>query len=365
MALGLAGAARAQSSAEQAAHDLVRQGQHQAAIEAFERLYAARPEPRFLLNIAAIYKHYMPGRCPDTMRALARFFVTCPDCALRPKAEALREQAERTCLGRVELAIEPAGASVRIDDGPPQAPGELSLVEGPHVVAVTLDGHHPVERSFLVKGGETNRVEVALRPVESAADRLFVEGRGQIDDGRLLDARETLTRGEALEPSPRYALELARVSLALADCPGATTALGRFEARCPDCPLALTGSQTRVAWREACDRPAPTESALRPWMWTGLAVGLAGAAAGGVFHWRYLDGVDTRDRAQADGESITRLRALHDDATLDFQLMQAGYIAGAVGISAAVVLWWLDAPDGAGTVGLGPSLGGLSLGGRF
>lgn len=362
----LLGVARAvEPDAVQAAHDLVKAQQYPDAIQAFERLYAQTPDPKFLLNIAVIYKDYMPGRCPDTLRALERFFVTCTDCPLRAPAEEIRAQTRRTCMGKVTITTVPVGATARFDDGPPQVtPTDVELVEGAHVISLSLAAHQPVERMVMVKGGATAQVDVVLAKVETTGDRLFAEGRSAADAGAHARALALFSQGDALDQSARFALAIARARLALGDCADAADALDQFKARCADCGLAASGRLTRDAWRSACGPAAPPAEPPRTWRWIALGAGALGVTAGGVFAARYVDATDRRDAAQRDGAGIDRLNTLHDAAVSDYQWMQAGFILGGLGLGTAATLWLLDDdPSDAPAVSVGP--GQIRVFGRF
>lgn len=349
---------------EQDAHTLVREGRHREAVAAFERLYARRPEPRLLLNIAAIYTLYMPGRCPDALGALDRFLIVCADCALRGEGESLQARARRTCVGQITIETAPSGARIRVDDGPEAlAPATVELVEGAHVISVAAPGHRAAERSIVVRGGEPDTLRVELRPLEDPAERLFDRGRTLVDEGQPAAALAAFSEGEELEGSARFALEVARAALTLGDCPRAGAALERFDGRCPDCPLRAQASPSRISHQALCAPPAAADG-ISPWVWSGAAVGAVGVTFGALFHRQYVTGIDARDAARDRGESIVTLQALHDDAALDYQLMQVGYVVGGLGLVGAGLAWWLDDRD-ASTAAIRLTPRGLGIGATF
>ncbi len=104
-------------------------------------------------------------------RALVAQSVYCRDCrndTLGPTAEdlarALFAQADLG-TGRLKVVTTPAGALVAVDGASVGAtPLEHGVRAGPHVVEVTLAGHHPVRRDIEVSKDRTVELDLELTP---------------------------------------------------------------------------------------------------------------------------------------------------------------------------------------------------------
>ena len=362
---------------EQTVHNLVKQGDFEAATRGFEGLYARSPEPKYLLNIAIIYKDYLQGRCADATRVIDRFFLSCPNCELKKNGELIAQSIRRSCYGTVRIQTKPVGATLSVDGSPHGVtPVELSLVDGPHVAATALAGFKDVQTPFLVAAGQATQLIIPLTSTTAPApspdqraqdaDAAFAKGRALAREGQHEAAILEFERGNALVGAPRFPLEIARSRLALRSCEAAKSALIRFEAVCRGCGLAGDGRALQGEIKTECLAPPAKQTSFGPWTWTALGVGAAGVVAGGIFTGLYLSDRDARDDALDDGSGLARVRGLHDDAVLDYQLMQVGFGVGVAGLATALVLWlYPDARTDATAGVIRPGEGGWSIGGRF
>jgi hypothetical protein len=146
-----------------------RLGNWEEATAMFTRAHALRPSARTLRGM---------GLSEFENRKYASALVHCSAAladARNPLNPEQRSELERVIarasefVARVALTLQPAGADVRVDGGPPQrdAAGQLLLDPGPHELVVS-DGRR-VERRRLVAGsGQTLALAIALQPEASA-----------------------------------------------------------------------------------------------------------------------------------------------------------------------------------------------------
>ena len=122
------------------AYRLYEAGRFDAAIVAFERAYAASPEPRFVLNIAV--SHRDAGRCARALADFDRFFGICAACPQLEAARTVLADTQRQCTPTIEVRTHPISALITIDgDARGSAPLKLALPVGPHVLRGRRNAH--------------------------------------------------------------------------------------------------------------------------------------------------------------------------------------------------------------------------------
>jgi hypothetical protein len=151
----------AQALAAHAAGDLAAAEAHMA------RAHALAPSARTLRGLGIIAH----ARCdyPAALSLLESALgepVRRLDGELRSSVERLLT-ATRLKVGRYRLELEPRDAVVSIDGAVPSrdAQGEVVLLPGSHVVALSAPGHEPKRLGVNTLGGEHSRIVVRLVPV--------------------------------------------------------------------------------------------------------------------------------------------------------------------------------------------------------
>ncbi len=199
------------------------------AIEAFEQAYAISPEPRFVLNIAL--SHRALGQCQRALATFERFFALCRDCPQAEEAATLHRDVRARCEAPVRIVTEPSGAQVAVDGVPRgNAPVEVTLPAGPHVVRASAEGHAPEERAVVVEGGRPATVSIPLRARPDLAPWMWgafggaavgavtagVFGALLLDDLDDEAAASTRAASEAARDEARRDAALAQAGLGLA-----------------------------------------------------------------------------------------------------------------------------------------------------
>lgn len=142
---------------------LFRAGEFDRAQRAFEDAYRAVPNPVVLLSIAECQV-----RTEDFAGALAslqQYLNEKPGAADRAQVEAQIANLEAK-PGFVSLESAPPGAMIWVDGENTGylTPNELSLRAGPHMIALTLDGHQRFEQRVDVEIGSRQRLSITLTP---------------------------------------------------------------------------------------------------------------------------------------------------------------------------------------------------------
>lgn len=176
--LGAAWAQAGDAKAQLAAGDRAAQKKDwTAALAAYDASMRASPSSEALEGTAnAHYQLKHDGEAYEAYDAWLKTYGAKASAAKKKTAEArLKEIAART--GTLEIAVEPAGASIAIDDAPKgTAPlaAPLRLAAGPHRLRVTKDGFLPFDRTPNVVAGATTKIDAKLE-AQSAKGRLSVK----------------------------------------------------------------------------------------------------------------------------------------------------------------------------------------------
>lgn len=173
-------------------------GDYAGARASFEEANRIAPDVRVLANIADCYAH--EGRTADSVRTYRRFLAESGDAvpgpARRLVERRLSELRPRVCDLRV--IVEPAGATIRVDDaevGTAPMAEPWAVDAGERVVEVRLAGHRTERRTVQARAGADLEVAVTLVPDGGAA-----EVPAGAEEQPL--ARETEAPARPIEPAP-------------------------------------------------------------------------------------------------------------------------------------------------------------------
>ncbi len=145
-----------------------RAGDYTGALDAFQRAEVATPSPATEYNIGRCNERL--GHLPEAVAAYERYLFEAPEApdheAVASHVAELKRQLPPE--GRLVVSVEPPGASVSVDDRPPEAaPIEKLLPVGRHLVLAKLGGYTPVRRDVELVAGGSLQLELTLRPVEA------------------------------------------------------------------------------------------------------------------------------------------------------------------------------------------------------
>jgi len=151
---------------------LFRDQRYADARQAFEEAYRIMPNDRVLANIAACLSG--EGRAPESVMMYRRFLSEGGDeLPARARDEARREIARlRPSIADVALAIEPAGAEVRIDGrvvGVAPLGWPVAVSPGQTTLEVRAEGYAPFARAIDLERGASVSFSVVLQPLGAAA----------------------------------------------------------------------------------------------------------------------------------------------------------------------------------------------------
>jgi hypothetical protein len=197
-------------------------------------------------------------------------------------AEALRE-AEVAPRSALQVTSRPAGGVVRIDGGAPscRTPCTADLVSGDHVVTVDSPGFVPASRLVRVARGSA---PLSLDLVEASPEVAAAQWRARYAESPAIDSTESVALLARAVRARRLLLVFALEEGDGARLRGALSVDGRVSARAERAPETgepgeAAGDLVRELLIEGqVMEPGPTvwES---PWLWVGVAVAAAGAAA--------------------------------------------------------------------------------------
>lgn len=269
-------------------------GRYAKGIEQMRKAHGLLPHPGFLLNIAVAYDQW-GEHCGEALDTFDEFFEACPDCELRDKAAAKREQVRARCPAATRIETSPPGATLTVDGAPVgESPKTLELSPGPHAIEAARPGFVPARRRVEVRYGVENTVALTL---------------------------------EAVPPPP----------------PPKVTATP------PPPPPTVTGQLAPIP-------DAPTD--LTPWAWTAFGVAAAGAAAGTVFTLQTMSALDAEEQARIERRTKREVEDLQGDAVNKAIVANVGFGVAAAGLVTGVVLLILDEdPPEEGDTAWAPTFG--------
>jgi hypothetical protein len=172
LGVGVAGHARADEDPKKVARqhyeagaDAMRKGDYDGARKEFEAAYASSPNYRVLYDIAEAELGL--GLPEQALAAFQRFLTDGGDQVPPKQREQVTQQMAQLELGFawLEVATEPVGAEVTLDGAPLGTTPLASPVRtraGVHVVGASRTGAAPVRRVVTLKGGQRERVALAV-----------------------------------------------------------------------------------------------------------------------------------------------------------------------------------------------------------
>jgi hypothetical protein len=151
--------------------ELFQGGDYEAAAGAFRRSYEATPAPIALFNLAMCQRElFQYLESIDTLEQyLARHGETLPPDQTAEARRFIEEMAAR--IGTVRVTVEPADATVTVDDAevPAAQLSSLRLRAGSHRIAARAPGHEEAAETFQVVAQRVNEVRLVLAPIETPA----------------------------------------------------------------------------------------------------------------------------------------------------------------------------------------------------
>ncbi len=339
-----------------------------SAAQAYRRLYRVDPKPEYVKRSVELYRTYLDkvktgGRVGDAADSLGEMERELDRLKLSAGPTARPEQ-DHTRLG-VNVTITDQGASdektlreigdvggettkglVATLDGKPLEPFALVDVEPKeHVVTVSADGYLPVEKKAKAVAGQSQLIEVELRP-RPASLSVATEDDAEIAiDGRGMATAPT----RALElPAGKH---LVTITHRGREPYGKELVLGRGEALTVKAPLEQTARRKAV-----------------PWLVGSSALLAAGAITTSIFALeRDSKASDLRgqitagDRPPSDADAYDRAVASRDHfVTATWILGGAAVATGATG----ALLYLFDRPSSEG-LHVVPMAGGAMISGHF
>jgi hypothetical protein len=315
-----------------------------SAAQAYRRLYRVSPKPEYVTRAIELYRAYLDhvktgGRVGDAADSLAEMQREADRLAIAAKPRI--QEVEHTRIGvtvTVAGGDAPATGALReigdvagdaipglaaTLDGKPLAPFALADVDaGPHVIAVTADGFHPIEKKLVAVAGQSQLLEVELRP-KPASVTVSTEGGAELSiDGRPSSSPAEVAAGKHLLAIVHRGREPWVRELVVT----------RGQVLHLDAPLVQTGRRRAVPWLAAG---------------TGIVAALAvttGILALGHDH----DASDLRSQIAA-GNAAPSVATRYDDevASRDHDVTATWILGGsALALGAATAaLYWFDKPE--------------------
>jgi tetratricopeptide (TPR) repeat protein len=147
--------------------ELYRAGDFAGALAAFQQAEEAAPSPAAEYNIGRCYERL--GQPAAAVTAYERYLAQAPAApdydAVAARVVELRRQIP--AQGRLTVSVEPGGATVSVDQTPPEpAPLDKLLPAGHHLVVAQLTGYTSIERDVELLAGGSLQLELSLRPLE-------------------------------------------------------------------------------------------------------------------------------------------------------------------------------------------------------
>jgi tetratricopeptide (TPR) repeat protein len=151
--------------------ELYRAGDYAGALAAFQTAELTQPSPAAQYNIGRCYERL--GQPAEAVAAFERYLAGAPDAAdyqaVAEHTAELRRQIPPEA--HLSVAVEPPGATVTVDETPPEpAPVDKLIPAGRHVVLAELAGHTPARRDVELAAGASLQLELTLRPLEPVPD---------------------------------------------------------------------------------------------------------------------------------------------------------------------------------------------------
>lgn len=275
----------------------------------------------------------------------------------------------RRRLLAISLFVLAVAAEVRADEpasDEKQGQADAMIREG---VALRIEGREAEALERFRSAYELHPSARALGQMGLAAKslRLYVEAEQYLDRALSEDSDPWVIKN-------RDALEQARSVVATQLAHLATDPSGEEPVVRPEPPVRTAPAaappppKERAPQQVLVDEPSP----LRPWVWTTLALGSAGVTAGAV-----LGGLTIATKSERDEVCPTAQCPTNEGVELDGELRAyaaattTALVVGGTALVASLALWLAEEPWKPAQTAwrvepvLGPSQGGLGVGGRF
>ena len=146
--------------------ELYRAGDFAGALASFQTAEAAQPSPATEYNIGRCHERL--GQLAEAVAAYLRYLAEAPDApdhdAVASHVAELRKQLPAE--GRLRVSVEPLGASVTVDQAPPDpAPVDKVLPAGRHLVLAELSGYTRASRDVELAAGGSLELQLTLSPL--------------------------------------------------------------------------------------------------------------------------------------------------------------------------------------------------------
>jgi PEGA domain-containing protein len=319
-----------------------------SAAQAYRRLYRVEPKPDYVRRSVELYRVYLDkvktgGRVGDAADSLGEMERELD--RLKIKLEVSAPVVDKTRLGvSVTISGESAAtlheigdvASEKITglaatlDGKPIEPFALVDVDArEHVLAVTAAGYLPVEKKAMAVTGQSQLIEIELKPKPAVLAVTTEPGARISVDGR------------ALATAPAGTLELAPGKHLLAITHRGREPFGREllathgQTLAVDAPLEMTGRRRAL-----------------PWVLTGAGIAGAGAIATGIVALVRDSHASDLQAAIAMGNQPQKVADEYDRTVSSRDhFVTATWILGGAAVAAGatgVLLWMFDEPSAEG-----------------
>jgi hypothetical protein len=158
-----------------AGRTLYGQRRYAEAVAKFEVVYAIRPHPDVLFNVARCHEQLgATGKALSAYRAYLRLVPEAADRrAVKDSIANLERELRQKGVQQVTLFAEPEKARLEVDGQVlGGSPATVELKAGEHALRVSAEGHEPVSRTFEVRLAHASELTVTLarlpepKPVE-------------------------------------------------------------------------------------------------------------------------------------------------------------------------------------------------------
>lgn len=151
--------------------ELYRAGDFKGALAAFQTAEATQPSPAAEYNIGRCHERL--GELPEAIAAYERSLAQAPDsedhAAVAEHVAELRRQLPAEA--HLSVVVEPPGATVTVDQSPPEpAPVDKLVAAGHHLVLAELAGHMAAYRDVELAPGGLLQLELTLQPLVAPAE---------------------------------------------------------------------------------------------------------------------------------------------------------------------------------------------------
>src|SRR5688572_20337607 len=144
----------------------IAKGDYEAGIAKLIEENKNNPSPDLLFEIAVAYSLWQ-GHCQDAISTFDKFFAACQKCSSFEAAKERLTRVRETCVVKVRVESEPAGAMISIDGLPiGTSPLETTVIAGQHGFEAELSGFGgPAVGQTFLPGQTAATVKLSLAPL--------------------------------------------------------------------------------------------------------------------------------------------------------------------------------------------------------